>query len=74
MFFLFVAHLLTRVLVWVLLLFVFFSWVNRSAGKTIDRAAQEERDQEATLREIAILNHNRNYGPAWAREGSSTEP
>ena len=74
MLFSFVAHLLIRFLVWFLLLFVFFSWVNRSARKTIDRAAQEERDEEATLREIAILKHNRDYGPAWARERSSTEP
>ena len=60
--------LMVRFLVWILILAAFFSWIGRRTDGTAGRTAQKEHDEEATLRELAIREHNRRHGPSWTRE------
>ena len=69
MFFSFLGH----VFAWFLVIFVLVSWANRGARKAVDHAAQKERDEAATLRELAIREYNRTRGPAWVRDDLDTK-
>lgn len=60
-------------LIWLVAPFVPFFLMKFSKNGAIDHIVQEEDDEAAMLRDIAIQIHNREHGPTWAIDELNSE-